>query len=103
MKKKESRSKYVHPDRIQRAHTFAVHVFFRKQSRFGKQQFERAEKLTVKMCEVVEKMHQQMPDTFSWLYVLLPAMRAEPVTELRSAIKTNFFLSFRQMRHSSGV
>src|SRR5258708_5580008 len=67
--KKDSRSKHIHPDRIEIAHPPADHIFPRQEPGFSHQVFHRAEEFSVKMGNVIKKMLHQVPDSLFGLQV----------------------------------
>lgn len=52
------------------------------------------------MGDVLKKMIDQMPNRFLRLKVFLATHMAVPAIKCRIAVKTNFFCSFFQVRHS---
>ena len=75
-----------------------LYVFFGKKTRFWNQVFQRNEKLTVEVREIVKKMSQQLPETFFGLDVLLATILAKPARHRTSAIETIPFFSLRRVR-----
>ncbi len=55
-----------------------------------KEQFQAAEKLSVKMCYIIKKMSNQMPEGFLRLQVFLSANLAKPAMYLCVAVEAIF-------------
>jgi hypothetical protein len=73
--------------------SFPLHIFGRNKPRFEDQVLQRAEKLTIKMSEIIEEMGDQMPETFFRFQVLLPAHMTISAYYLGPTIQTSFFFS----------
>src|SRR5690606_21711269 len=58
----------------------------------------RSKKLSVEMCDIVEKMGYQSPESFTWFYIFLSAFMAVSPVKAGLAVKANFFRSFFTVR-----
>ena len=73
------------------------YILVRNKARLDDQVLQRAEKLSIKMCEIVKEMSKKMPETFLGFQVLLPTMMTIPVYYLRPTIQAVLFLALGKM------
>lgn len=72
---KYSRSKNIHPYRIEVTGSSAKHIFPAQESGLKDQVFQTAEKFSIKVSDILKKMSDQMPNRFIGLNILLSTYR----------------------------
>jgi len=83
----------IHPHRIQVGCPPTLHIFAGKETRFPEKILHGNKELAIKMCNVREKMVDEMADGLPGFYIFLTANRTITLRGGGSAIKANFFRS----------